>query len=151
MTLPKWIDLPPVWLVLFMALAWGMARVVPVVEFAGPAALWAGRALIALGLGVMVWAAVHFRRQRTTIIPHQAPSALVTSGPFALSRNPIYLADLVILAGWTIQLGALSPLILIWPLARILQARFILPEEARLTAAFPEAFPAYQSRTRRWI
>lgn len=141
-------DYPPVWLAGFMAAAWGVAQVhAPL----GDALIWPGRALIALGLAAMVWAAVEFRRAQTTIIPHEMPSALVEGGPFRYSRNPIYLADLVILAGWCLSLGAPVGLLLIWPLKTVLERRFILPEEQRLEAHMGAPYRAYLDRVRRWL
>lgn len=142
------LDYPPVWLLAFMALAWRLAEIwAPT----GEALLWPGRVLIGLGLAVMVWAAWEMHRARTTIIPHRRPDALVSSGPFAWSRNPIYLADLAILAGWCLSLGAPHLAVLAWPLALVLEARFIRPEEGRLREGFGPAFEAYAGRVRRWI
>ena len=99
----------------------------------------------------MLWAVIAFRRARTTIIPHQPPSALVETGPFRFSRNPIYLADLIILAGWCLGLGAPAALILLIPLWWVLRARFILPEEDRLARHLGSAYTDYKARVRRWI
>lgn len=144
----RYLDLPPVWLAAHMALAWGMAEVwAPL----GTALLWPGRALIVAALLVMVWAAVTMRRHRTTLMPGAAPDALVTGGPFRWSRNPIYLADLVILAGWCLSLGTVAGLLLLIPLHRVLTRRFVEPEERRLAAAFPEAFRTFATSTRRWV
>ncbi len=145
------LDYPPVWLVGAMAAMWGLASFAPWPAWEGAAALWAGRAVILAALLVMVWAAVEFRRARTTIVPHEAPSALVTSGPFRFSRNPIYAADAAILLGWGLSLGALLPFVIVPLFVRVIGARFIRGEEARLRAAFPEAFDAWAARTRRWF
>lgn len=142
------LDYPPVWLALFMAIAWGWAQVQAPL---GDAALWPGRVLIGLGLGLMIWAALAFRQARTTIIPHEDPSALVATGPFRFSRNPIYLADLMILAGWCLTLGAPLALVLVVPLGWILERRFIRPEEARLATHLGQSYIEYRTRVRRWI
>ena len=76
---------------------------------------------------------------------------LIYGGAFAFSRNPIYLADLIVLVGWLMIWGAAAPFVLIPAFAWIINTRFIAPEEARLQAAFGEAFTAYAARTRRWI
>ena len=52
------------------------------------------------------------------------------SGPYSFSRNPIYLADLVILAGVALVVGAPLALILLVPFQQVLLRQFILPEEA---------------------
>lgn len=144
----RFLNLPPVWLLACMVGAWLIANVhAPW----GDALLWVGRAMIVASLILMVWAAVAFRRARTTIIPHLPPSALVETGPYRFSRNPIYLADLVILAGWVISLGSPLGLLLLVPLYAALLRLFIRPEEARLSEHLGAAYDAYCARVRRWI
>jgi protein-S-isoprenylcysteine O-methyltransferase Ste14 len=143
------LNYPPVWLVAFMGLGWLLAKVhAPM----GDALIWPGRILILLGIGVMIWAALAFQRTRTTIVPHQIPTALVDSGPFKFSRNPIYLADVVVLFGWCMSLG--SPLAMIAlpaPFILVLTRLFIIPEEERLTRHIGEAYTTYSQRVRRWL
>lgn len=144
-------DYPPVWLAAFAALAWAQARFLP---FGPPPPGWAaaaGAGLIAAGLALTAAAAVGFARHRTTIVPHRAPAAIVTSGVYRFSRNPIYLGDLAVLAGLALAWGAWPSLLLVPVLARVLAVRFIIPEEARLAAAFPDAFAAWSARVRRWL
>lgn len=144
------IDLPPLWLALFAALAWAQARLLPLVALGGWSG-WAGWALVAAGVALMITAMAAFRRHRTTVIPHREASALVTAGPYRLSRNPIYLGDAMILAGLALIWEAWSGLLLVPAFMAVISARFIRPEEARLRAAFGAAFEAWASRTRRWI
>jgi protein-S-isoprenylcysteine O-methyltransferase Ste14 len=116
-----------------------------------PAARWIGRGLGVAGVALLLWAALTLRRHRTTILPDKAATALVTDGPFRFRRNPIYLADVLILAGvaeltkniWFAILAFLFALLVTW-LA-------ILPEERHLEQRFGEAYRAYKARTRRWI
>lgn len=141
------LDYPPIWLVLFMALAWLVSEVHNPL---GSRLFWPGLALILAGVAVAVWAALEFRRARTTIVPREDPSALVETGPFRWSRNPIYLADLAILAGWCLMLGTAASLLFLVPFQQILLRRFILPEEAVLTAHLGAAYDDYRRRVRRW-
>jgi protein-S-isoprenylcysteine O-methyltransferase Ste14 len=144
----KHLNLPPVWLAGFIAAAWGMARIwAPL----GDALVWPGWALIIAGIALTIWSAVAFRRARTTIVPHQNPSALVETGPYRFSRNPIYLADLVILAGVALILGAPLALILLVPFQRVLLRLFILPEEAVLTRELGQPYLNFRARVRRWL
>jgi len=148
MTLLRHLDYPPVWLLFFMALVWIMgAAWAPI----GDWMLWPGRALIAAGIALAVWSAWEFRRARTTLIPRGEPSALVTTGPYARSRNPIYLADLMILAGWALVCGTFIGLFLLLPFREVLLRRFILPEEAVLEAHLGAEFAAYRARVGRWF
>lgn len=154
MSLIRRLDLPPAWLALFIVLAWGIARVPGVVQVSAPLGdrlVWVGWALVGLALALILWAALAFRRAGTTIVPHDAPSALVETGPYRWSRNPIYLADLMILAGAALILGAPLALVLLLPFRQVLLRRFVLPEEARLEGVLGEDYRAYKARVRRWL
>lgn len=147
--MPKWLDLPPIWLTLMMALAYlGATKIAPWPSMPTP---WLGGALMAAGVALAGWAALSFRAAKTTIIPHQTASALITTGAFAYSRNPIYLADAIVLLGWVMIWGAAAPVVLVVLFILIINARFIKPEEQRLAAAFGDEFKAYASTVRRWI
>lgn len=146
----RMIDLPPVWLAGFAVIAWAVAM--PVFEGAAAQALF--RAGVAVGLAgalLMALAAWRMWRARTTIIPREAPSQLVTGGVFAWSRNPIYLGDLLILAGLSLIWQSWLGLALVPVLGRVLSVRFIRGEEARLRAGFGAEAEAWMARVRRWL
>jgi len=145
----KWIDLPPVWLALFVGLGWAQATWWPVGSF-GRAGDWLGGALVVAGLGLAVAAALEFRRARTTIMPHEEPSAIVTSGIYGFSRNPIYLGDALILTGLGLRWDSVLALVLVPVFVAVITARFIAPEEGRLRARFGAEFEAWAARVRRW-
>lgn len=144
-------DLPPLWLLAFMAIAWAMARYVPVITLAAGPVQMLGSLIAIAGVAIIGWSAFWFWRKRTTIEPHHTPRTLIIEGPYRLSRNPIYLAMVMILTGQVIWLGALSPVILPLVLLLILTSRFARPEEAALKAAFGEEAHRYLAATRRWI
>ena len=112
--------------------------------------------IVGLGIGVggivlMAWAIWTMVRARTTLKPHEGADRLVTTGPFVRFRNPIYLADVMILLGiaeltkniWFVIAAALFGVLVTW-LA-------ILPEERHLEARFGDDYRAYKQRSRRWI
>jgi protein-S-isoprenylcysteine O-methyltransferase Ste14 len=146
----RFLDYPPIWLAGFLGLAWAQSVLWPMGFGAGWAPVAGG--LIALaGAGVMAAALPQFLRARTTIVPHRAPSALITSGIFRLTRNPIYLGDALILAGLAIRWQAWAALVLVPVFMRVIDRRFIRPEEGRLRAAFGAEFEAWAARVRRWL
>jgi protein-S-isoprenylcysteine O-methyltransferase Ste14 len=145
----KWIDLPPVWLGVFVAFGWMQATWWPLGSF-GPVGDWVGALLVAAGLALAISAAVEFRRARTTIIPHEEPSAIVTSGVYRLSRNPIYLGDALILTGLGLRWDSVLALVLVPVFVAVITARFIGPEEGRLKARFEAEYAAWAARVRRW-
>lgn len=146
----KWLDMPPIWLLACVIAAWAVGALTPALAF-GPWAVWTGPVLVIAGLVITVLAVIEFRRAKTTIVPGQDPSTLITSGIFRYSRNPIYLADVAILTGLILYWNALVALPLVLLFIWIIRARFIAHEERRLAQAFPAAFEAYRSATRRWI
>lgn len=144
----KELELPPVWLAIFAALGWGVGQVMPL---AIPHAHGFGWGLVALGIGISGLAAGQMVLARTTFIPRRQPARLVTSGIFALSRNPIYLADVFILSGllliWDALFAApLVPLFMLW-----ITHRYIRGEEAWIAAAHGADYARYRARTRRWL
>lgn len=107
--------------------------------------------LITLGCGIVLACARTFQRRETTIKPFEVSNALVTDGLYRYSRNPIYLAMLLILAGVAIGLGSISPWLVPPIFAWLIQTRFIKAEEAMLAAKFGDEFERYRQRTRRWF
>jgi protein-S-isoprenylcysteine O-methyltransferase Ste14 len=144
-------DLPPVWLLLGLGVAWLLAEALPLVRLFGPVWQGVGVLLAVAGLGVIAWAGVWFWRKGTTIEPHHRPTRLIVEGPYRLSRNPIYLGMLAILTGAVLWHGAFSGLPVPVAFAAILERRFIEPEEAALRRAFGAAAEDYFQRTRRWV
>ena len=144
-------DLPPLWLLGFMALAWALARFVPVLEFDLGVLRVLGLLTSLSGVGLIFWAASWFFRKKTTIEPHHSPETLITEGPFARSRNPIYLGFLLILLGQIIWQGALSPLVTLPLLFVVLDRRFASVEEDLVTDVFGEIGKAYVDGTPRWL
>lgn len=143
--------LPPFY---FLGAILGMValdRFLPIVTLIEPPLTYLGWILFALGLGLAFTVNWHFRRAKTTIKPFEESSALVTDGPFAFSRNPIYLGALVSLFGIFLVLGSLSPFALIPPFVYIIHTRFILVEERMLEDAFGETYRDYKGRVRRWL
>ncbi|SFG16531.1 Phospholipid methyltransferase [Palleronia marisminoris] len=142
----RWLDLPPIWTAGHLLVLW-------VLPGGAGGRMWnvLGIALISVGVVLMVWAVTAMLARRTPVMPGQAPEALVSSGPFVLSRNPIYLGDVLVLAGAALWMGPLWGIVLVIPLMAVLTIRFIRPEEARLRERFGGEYDAWAQRTRRWI
>lgn len=144
-------DLPPVWLLGFVMVAWLIAYFIPgmVLDFPGQGVV--ARVLLVVGLILAGLAIVEMFRARTTVIPRGTPSVLVTSGIFRLSRNPIYLGDLLILTSAVIWFQTSLGLLLIPMFVWLITRRFIDGEEAGLHHKFGDEFERWQKKTRRWI
>lgn len=146
------LDMPPFWLIAALVLSWVQARLLslgPVLDLPGQRLL--GGALVLVGVVLTGLAVVAFQRHRTSIVPHQVPAQMITSGIFARTRNPIYLADVAILLGVIVWLGGVLSLVLVPVFIWILQRRFIEPEEARLAQKFGTGYIEYAQITPRWL
>jgi protein-S-isoprenylcysteine O-methyltransferase Ste14 len=106
---------------------------------------------VCAALGLDLGAVLAMRRHRTTFLPHRGAAALVTEGPFARSRNPIYVGNVLLTAGLGLMLG--NPWLLVGAcvLAVALQRLAILREEAHLAAKFGAAWEDYRARVPRWF
>lgn len=144
---------PPVVMVLTGAAMWLMARWTPALTVPLPGRGWIVIGIAAAGIALAAAAAWALYRHRTTINPMrpQDSSNLVDSGPFAWSRNPIYLADLILLVAWAAYLENVAALALL-PVFMLYINRFqIRPEEAALEQHFGGAFRVYRRRVPRWL
>lgn len=132
---------------------WGLARLAPVLDLPAAPRIPAALALALTGLGVTVGGVISFRRAQTTVNPihPEKTSALVRSGVYAVTRNPMYLGSVLILVAWAVFLS--SALALLGPIAFVFYMnRFqIRPEERILASLFGASYAEYCSRVRRWI
>jgi protein-S-isoprenylcysteine O-methyltransferase Ste14 len=106
---------------------------------------------LVVGVGIALIADRMFREHNTTVKPFEQSSALVTSGVFAVSRNPMYLGLTLILFGIAVFLGSLTPFVVVIVLPILLDRLFIAQEERMLEEVFGERFREYRNRVRRWI
>lgn len=138
-------------------LMWWLARAVPVAQLwprGGPTwALVLAVLLAALGGAVALAGLLAFWRARTTFNPlaPQQASALVTGGIYRLTRNPMYLGMLLVLAGWGIWLGNAASWLGLPLSIAVLTVLQIRPEERILRARFGAEFESYAARVRRWL
>ena len=148
----KWLDMPPVWLVGALVLAWCQSRFLTLgLSLGGVWMDFLGGLLVGAGLLLLALAIYEMRRQRTTVIPHQEADHLVTTGIFSRSRNPIYVGDALILTGFVLYWDAVLSLVLIPIFIWVIETRFIIPEEDGLRRKFRAEFARYCQKTRRWV
>ena len=119
------------------------------IRFKGPFSL----TIVGIGVLVGITAVAAFIRLRTTVDPRypNKASRLVVIGIYKYSRNPMYLAILLILTGVAVCLGALSSLSVIFLFVAFIHFYQILPEEKALEQKFGESYRQYAGRVRRWI
>ncbi|MCB1865225.1 MAG: isoprenylcysteine carboxylmethyltransferase family protein [Chromatiales bacterium] len=147
---------PPAWLALFAASAYVLNRLLPMPlawqMFLAQWPLHEAAVVLWIGAGTLVaWAAGLFLRAGTTIHPHGESDALVVSGPYRFTRNPMYVAMTAALTGWALWLATPMALPLIPAFMWVLTRRHIRFEEQRLTERFGAAYRDYRSQVRRWL
>jgi protein-S-isoprenylcysteine O-methyltransferase Ste14 len=97
------------------------------------------------------WALVTIARHRTALLPGGTTTTVIETGPFARSRNPLYVGLLVGAAGVALLAGSLWALVAV-PLAwALLRWGAVVPEERYLAAKFGAAYTEYAGRVRRWL
>jgi protein-S-isoprenylcysteine O-methyltransferase Ste14 len=144
---------PPLVMVIFSALMWMIAHYTHPLMISHSLRLWATAAFIVIGLAFALPAVFAFQRKNTTINPHriERASALVTSGPFRFSRNPMYTGMVFLLLAWTCYLA--NPWAVVGPiLFELYILRFqIWPEERAMQDKFGADYLAYVGKVRRWL
>jgi protein-S-isoprenylcysteine O-methyltransferase Ste14 len=145
---PNTLPWPPIIYATVVVVALVCQAVVPVTLAA--AVTWPGFALLCGGLALDVWAMWTMYRARTNILPHRAAGTLVTHGPFAWTRNPIYVGNTVAVAGLGMALQNGWLLVAAVAAALFTHKLAVVREEAHLRAKFGSAWDDYASRVRRW-
>ena len=126
----------------------GLHHVQPI---ALPATLiWLGYAALAAGIILDIWAMATMARARTNILPHRAAGRLVTSGPFALMRNPIYVGNTIATLGLGLALQN-GWLLIATPLAALAVHKLaVVREQTHLHDKFGDAWMEYADRVKAW-
>lgn len=152
----NWLELkiPPVLLVaLFALLMWLTAKLLPSLTVILPAEGFFAGILFVSGLAIVSWAAFGFKKFNTTLNPlsPEQASALVTTGLFRVSRNPMYLGFLLCLAAYAVWLSNLLAFLLLPGFVLYMNRFQIVPEERSLSRIFGAAYQEYIKSVRRWL
>lgn len=144
---------PPIWMLLVAVAMWASNHYCPLLTVVPRPWNRLGWFVMATAAITPTAALVEFRRRSTTFNPHrpQSASALVTSGVYRWTRNPMYLGLSILLLGWAVELGTLSALV--GPLLFVVlnQRVQIRPEEHALRMRFGKDYDRYCSRVNRWL
>lgn len=110
-----------------------------------------GAILVIIGLALCASGMMVFASNSTTVLPHRAPSALVTEGPYRFTRNPMYSGLALSYVGVAVLAGSWWPLLAL-PFVLFAMRRLVIDrEETYLRAAFGPSYDLYCSRVRRWF
>ena len=111
-------------------------------------------ALIPVGLGavLLLWCVREFYiAGRGTLAPWSPPRSLVTTGPYRYSRNPMYVAVVLILCGWAASFASLALWVYASVIAIAFHLRVVMYEEPILATTQAATWPVYKARVPRWF
>lgn len=110
-----------------------------------------GGAFVVLGIALFFWAIPRFARAGTSVVPYRPTTAIIVTGPYNLSRNPIYMAMALLYVGISFMAETVWPLLLLPFVLIVVQRGVIAREERYLERKFGNEYLSYKSRVRRWL
>ncbi|WP_412971614.1 methyltransferase family protein [Glaciecola sp. MF2-115] len=146
--------IPPAAVAVLLVLAmWGINQVTPSIAISWPIRIAVAVLMLVVSISILLLSIREFSKAKTTLTPLEPKraSALLQSGVFAFTRNPIYLALLICLIAFAVILAnafALLGAVLFYFYLTQFQ---IKPEERALKECFGEEYLAYLKRVRRWL
>lgn len=142
---------PPIVAMGFIIVGLVMGYLVPVLAGMPPIAKNIGLGLTFIGFLCGIGAFLEIRKARTTLDPHGSAKALVKSGIYRFTRNPIYLGFLLMVVGFPLAYGSLWGLV-VSPIFMVTLSRLVIEkEEAYLEKKFKGEYTDYSSKVRRWL
>lgn len=146
------VRVPPwTWFLLALLAGVGLQRIIPLGFLPPPADSLVGWVAVGLGLALLAWSELQFARYKTSHDHRAIASALITTGPFQFSRNPVYIGLFILLVGFAMTLNTLW-ILFFAPLALLVMQFHVVPrEEACLKQIFPDAYLSYRQSVRRWL
>jgi protein-S-isoprenylcysteine O-methyltransferase Ste14 len=148
---PGVIALPPVLYGIAFAIVLLLRWLWPLPVRAYPAPFWAGISVIVLGGALALWGQRTMKAAGTNVNPSQPTTAIVTSGPFRYSRNPLYLALTLLFMGLSLAVNTWWGLIVAAPLLIVMHYGVILREERYLAHKFGASYETYTNSVRRYL
>jgi protein-S-isoprenylcysteine O-methyltransferase Ste14 len=115
---------------------------------------WLGLIPVALGCALLAWvAATSFSRVADlpeTLELNWVPKVFLTSGPYAHTRNPMYVGELALWLGWATMLGSL-PVLCGAVVLGLAMRRAVRREERALEASYGDPYRRYSNAVPRWL
>jgi protein-S-isoprenylcysteine O-methyltransferase Ste14 len=148
---PNTIPWPPIVYVSAVAMGVALQKVLPLPELNKAAFQLCGGFLALVAIAIDMSTFLTFRKHKTTILPNKGATNLITTGPFAWSRNPIYVANTVLVLGLGLYFENWWMTGLAFVAALATQKLAIEREETHLAKKFGKTWNNYAARVRRWL
>jgi protein-S-isoprenylcysteine O-methyltransferase Ste14 len=142
---------PPLIFLSGLALAFGLEALLPSASIPGALSWPLGALLVVCGLVLLRTFLTSFHRAGTAVEPWKPTSAIVTSGPYRLTRNPAYLGMALTYAGIALLAKALWPFATLLVVLALIDRGVIAREERYLEREFGDEYRRYKATVRRWI
>ena len=148
---PDVIALPPVILLSFLVVGLALDAIWPAPVLPGTTQFLVGPLMIAAGVGLMAAAMGRFSAAGTNVPTPLPTTAIVTDGPYKLTRNPIYISMALGFAGLAVTIDSLWLAGLVIPFMAVIHFGVVRREECYLENKFGDAYGRYRASVRRWI
>jgi protein-S-isoprenylcysteine O-methyltransferase Ste14 len=144
---------PPIYALGIAYIMWLLNRHFPVAHFIESPWNKIGIGIILIALLFDVWSILLFFKKRTTPNPMKPSNAsgLVTEGLYKISRNPMYVVMIIMLVGYGVWLGSVTPFLVIPLCYWVITEMQIKPEEKALGEKFGKDYQDYKNSVRRWL
>ena len=143
--------MPPTYFIVLLFSSIGLHFLFPVMRLISLPYNYLGILIIIFGIILNLWTDSLFKKRQTTVKPHEMPNFFISSGPFRISRHPMYLGMILILLGVAVFLGSLISFVFPIIFVMIMEKLFIPMEEKNLEKKFGDKYIAYKKRVRKWI
>jgi protein-S-isoprenylcysteine O-methyltransferase Ste14 len=143
--------MPTNYFIAFLALSIALHFLFPIKKVVYPPYTYAGFIMILFGAIMNLWTDRLFKENNTTVKPYLEPTSLITSGPFSLSRHPMYLGMASVLLGVAVNHGTIITFVFPLLFVILMEILFIPFEEETLIRIYGVDYRDYQSKVRRWI
>ena len=144
---------PPIYALSIALLMWLLNKYIPITHFIESPWNRAGLVIIVAAGTLDLWSLFLFLKKHTTFNPMKPENTtgLVTKGLYQYTRNPMYVGLLIILSGYAVWLGSLTPFLVLPLFYWLITEMQIKPEERVLIKKFGEDYQAYKNSVRRWL
>lgn len=142
---------PPITAILLIIVAHLITLVFPEMKVVFFKSLLLAALFMLVGIGIIAWSFILFQIKRTTLNPNKKPQKMIISGPYRLSRNPMYLGLLLLLLGYALWRGEI--IFLIPPVVFFfLMDKVVIPFEEKLVKeGMGDKYENYLKTVRKWL
>lgn len=149
---PQVVVHPPIALALCLLAGFGLNWLLPLPFIPRPVPhATIGVILFLLGIFLAAWSLRTFRKAGTQVLTSQPASAIVSTGPYAFSRNPIYVGMFLGLIGLAVGFNTLWFLAVLIVMYVVIRFGVVAREEIYLEGKFGARYLDYKARVRRWL